>query len=114
MPVFGTTILPLVNGKFHLIHVDIAWLVSMLTNVYYYIHFDFKIASPCGASVALGSSDAIRDSKQNLWTITSGGLVARNGTADPTTANVILLVYVNGALWQEVFLSFLVKLVYLF
>jgi hypothetical protein len=28
--------------------------------------------------------------------------VALNGTADPTTANVILLVYVNGQLWQEV------------
>ncbi len=52
-------------------------------------------------TVAAGSTAAITDASGNLWTITSAGLVAVNGTADTTTANVIELAYVNGTVWQE-------------
>lgn len=44
---------------------------------------------------------AITDASGNLWTITAGGQVAVNGTADTTTSNVIELAYVNGSVWQE-------------
>ena len=40
------------------------------------------------------------DANGNSWAI-SGGLVVLDGSADPTTANVIKLAYVNGVLWQE-------------
>ncbi len=51
--------------------------------------------------VLAGSSAAITDASGNAWTITSGGQVAVNGTADATTANVTELAYVNGTIWQE-------------
>jgi hypothetical protein len=51
--------------------------------------------------VHAGSSSAITDSSGNAWTITSGGKVAVNGTADTTTGNVTELAYVNGEVWQE-------------
>ncbi len=51
--------------------------------------------------VKAGSSSAIVDASGNQWTITSGGQVAVNGTADTTTGNVIELAYVNGEVWQE-------------
>ena len=40
---------------------------------------------------------AITDASGNIWTITSGGQVAVNATAEPTTAKVIELAYVNSA-----------------
>ena len=43
---------------------------------------------------------AILDSGQNVWTIIDGQ-VARDGVADPATANVIALEYKNGLIWQE-------------
>jgi endoglucanase len=52
-------------------------------------------------TVVTGTNAAITDANGNLWTITAGGKVAVNGTADPTTANVIELAYVNGQVWQE-------------
>ena len=51
--------------------------------------------------VHAGSSDAITDTSGNAWTITTGGQVAVNGTADTTTGNVTELAYVNGEVWQE-------------
>ncbi len=51
--------------------------------------------------VKAGSAAAIIDASGNIWTITNGGLVATNGNADATTANVIELAYVNGTIWQE-------------
>ncbi|HEY0182037.1 MAG TPA: hypothetical protein VGC09_04445 [Rhodopila sp.] len=48
-----------------------------------------------------GTHGAITDAAGNKWTITRGGQVAVNGRADPTTANVIELAYVNGMIWQE-------------
>jgi hypothetical protein len=52
-------------------------------------------------TVTAGSTAAITDASGNQWTITSGGQVAANGTADTTTANVTELAYVNGTVWQE-------------
>jgi hypothetical protein len=51
--------------------------------------------------VTAGSTAAITDASGNVWTITSGGQVAVNGTADTTTSYVIELAYVNGVIWQE-------------
>lgn len=48
-----------------------------------------------------GSSAAVTDASGNAWTITAGGQVAINGTADATTGNVTELAYVNGTIWQE-------------
>ena len=52
-------------------------------------------------TVVTDTSKAITDASGNKWTITSGGQVAINGTADTTTANVIELAYVNGTIWQQ-------------
>jgi hypothetical protein len=57
--------------------------------------------SPNDTVVTAGSTTAIVDASGNKWTITSGHQVAVNGTVDTTTANVTLLAYVNGAIWQE-------------
>ncbi len=43
---------------------------------------------------------SIVDRHGNAWSIV-GGQVAVNGVVDPRTANVILLAYVNGRIWQE-------------
>ncbi|WP_428485128.1 cellulase family glycosylhydrolase [Rhodopila sp.] len=51
--------------------------------------------------VLAGSSAGITDTSGHTWTITNGGQVAVNGTADTTTASVIELAYVNGTIWQE-------------
>ena len=52
-------------------------------------------------TVVTGTASAITDASGNKWTITSGGQVAINGTADTTTSGVIELAYVNGTIWQE-------------
>ncbi|HET6609736.1 MAG TPA: hypothetical protein VFG62_23905, partial [Rhodopila sp.] len=57
--------------------------------------------SPNDTMVLAGSSGSVTDAGGNAWTITSGGQVAVNGTADMTTANVTELAYVNGNVWQE-------------
>ncbi|HEY0183091.1 MAG TPA: hypothetical protein VGC09_09815 [Rhodopila sp.] len=43
---------------------------------------------------------SITDATGNSWSI-SNGQVTLNGIADPTTANVIEIAYVNGKVWQE-------------
>lgn len=52
-------------------------------------------------TVVTGTASAITDASGNQWTITRGRQVAVNGIADTTTANVVELAYVNGAVWQE-------------
>ncbi len=47
------------------------------------------------------STTPIVDTSGNKWSINSSAQVAVNGVADTTTANVIELAYVNGAIWQE-------------
>src|SRR6185312_4397740 len=58
-------------------------------------------ASPNDTVVMAGSASAITDANGNQWTITSGGQVAVNGTADASTANVVELAYVGNEVWQE-------------
>jgi ribosomal protein S11 len=60
-----------------------------------------KTPSANDTVVLAGSKAAITDASGNLWTITSGGQVAINGTTDKATANVTELAYVNGTIWQE-------------
>jgi hypothetical protein len=52
-------------------------------------------------TVAIHPGQTITDANGNIWSINAGGQVVTNGAADPTTANVIALAYVNGKLWQE-------------
>ncbi len=77
----------------------LGWLFSQSTNG----NTTLPLPTPSAnfTTVAAGSTAAITDTSGNLWTITSAGLVAVNGTADTTTANVIELAYVNGTVWQE-------------
>ncbi len=58
-------------------------------------------ASANDTIVKAGSTAAITDASGNVWTITSGGQVAVNGTADAATSKVAELAYVNGTIWQE-------------
>ncbi len=58
-------------------------------------------ASPNDTMVLAGATGAIVDAGGNAWTITNSGLVAVNGVADTTTANVTELAYVNHQVWQE-------------
>jgi hypothetical protein len=53
-------------------------------------------------TVAAGSSATLVDSAGNIWAINSDAVITVNGVVDPITANVILLAYVNGFIWQEV------------
>jgi hypothetical protein len=50
--------------------------------------------------ITTGPITSITDASGNFWSI-SKGQVTLNGLADPTTANVIELAYVNGRVWQE-------------
>jgi hypothetical protein len=60
-----------------------------------------QFISPNGTVVAAGDPPAIiSDGAGNTWSILNGQ-VALNGVADPTTARVIKLAYVNGQIWQE-------------
>ncbi len=51
--------------------------------------------------VMAGSTKSLVDAAGNVWTITSGGQVGVNGTADTTTSGVTELAIVNGTIWQE-------------
>ncbi len=44
---------------------------------------------------------SIMDAAGNTWNISAQGQVSVNGVADPTTANVTELAYVDGNVWQE-------------
>lgn len=56
-------------------------------------------ASASGTTVP--SAASITDASGNVWTLTSGAQIAKNGTVDPITANVNLLLYYNGTVYQE-------------
>lgn len=57
--------------------------------------------SPDNTVVKLGSPATINDASGNVWSITAGGQVARNGVADTTTGNVTQLAWEKTVLWQE-------------
>lgn len=56
-------------------------------------------ASPSGTTIP--SASRIVDSSGTVWTLTSGHQIAKNGTVDPVTANVVLLLYYSGVIYQE-------------
>ena len=51
--------------------------------------------------ILAGSKAAITDATGNSWSIDGSGRVAVKGVADPSTANVTTLAYVNKAIWQQ-------------
>ncbi len=53
--------------------------------------------SPSGTLI----QQAIVDAAGVEWTINDAGEVTVNGVGDATTANVIAIAFVNGALWQQ-------------
>lgn len=57
---------------------------------------DTVIGAPAPGSPVPSFTDA----SGNIWAIVAGQ-VAVNGVADPTTANVVELAYVNGQVWQQ-------------
>jgi hypothetical protein len=61
------------------------------------------IPSPDDTVVKAGSSASITDNSGNVWTLTSDAVIAVNGVADTTTANVAEIAFVGGLIWQEVF-----------
>jgi serralysin len=52
-------------------------------------------------TVVTTAGPAIIDGHGNSWTLTAGGQVAVNGTADATTSSVVELAYEKGVIWQE-------------
>ena len=79
----------------------LGWLFSQSTGASVPPPTPTPTPSPNDTVVIAGANAAITDASGNMWTITNGGLVAINGNADTTTANVIELAYVNGTIWQE-------------
>lgn len=56
--------------------------------------------SPDKAVVLAGKGGSIVDAQGAVWTITSNGQIAKNGTTDTVTNSVTQLAYVNHSLWQ--------------
>lgn len=63
----------------------------------------FIVAGPESANntVVTTAGPSITNSVGEVWTLTSSGQIAVNGTVDGTSANVIELAYVNHQVWQE-------------
>lgn len=57
-------------------------------------------ASPNNIVIS-GAVGTITDNSGNTWAITTGGTVAKNGSAAGYSANVVELAFVNGEIWQE-------------
>jgi hypothetical protein len=57
--------------------------------------------SPDNTVVKAGSTATINDASGNVWSITSGNQVARNGVTDTTTNRVTQLAWEKGVIWQE-------------
>lgn len=49
-----------------------------------------------------GDAKTITDSNGDVWDVTAGGQVVRDGAVDTTTSSVTELVYVNGVIWRFV------------
>lgn len=48
-----------------------------------------------------GHVQTIFDANGNVWSIDAAGQVVVNGVVDPTTANVLVIYYINGQIWQN-------------
>jgi hypothetical protein len=57
--------------------------------------------SPDGTTVLVGSNTIITDSHAMVWTISSTGVILKNGQPDNTTQNVIKLYYKTHEVYQE-------------
>ena len=55
--------------------------------------------SPNGTTIPPAVS--ITDSGGVVWTV-SGGVIARNGVVDPLTRQVVLLIFLNGTIYQQI------------
>jgi hypothetical protein len=55
--------------------------------------------SACGTTVPPAAR--IVDAALDVWTLTSGGQIERNGVVDPVTNGVVLLIYFRGLVYQE-------------
>jgi cellulase (glycosyl hydrolase family 5) len=60
----------------------------------------FKAAPVSASGTTIPSASFLIDSSYNKWTV-SGGVIYENGNASVGTANVILLLYYNGVIYQE-------------
>jgi hypothetical protein len=58
-------------------------------------------APPPDPPTAYPGQGQIIDSSGNVWTVTTGGQIAKNGVVDPVTNSVILLLYYNNLVYQE-------------
>jgi hypothetical protein len=58
-------------------------------------------APPPAPPTAYPGQGQIIDSSGNVWTVTTGGQIAKNGVVDPVTNSVILLLYYNNLVYQE-------------
>jgi hypothetical protein len=59
------------------------------------------VIAGASAVTTIPPASQIVDSLGTVWTLTSGGQIAKNGTVDPATGNVILLLYYNNVIYQE-------------
>jgi hypothetical protein len=58
--------------------------------------------SPSANGSTEPSLEQLVDSSRNVWTIgATGGTIYKNGVKDPTSANVVLLLYYDGVIYQE-------------
>jgi glucuronoarabinoxylan endo-1,4-beta-xylanase len=59
------------------------------------------LATPSGSGTIIPSATQIIDASGNIWTLSSTKAVLENGMAAGYTANVALLLYYNGVVYQE-------------
>src|SRR5271166_2056355 len=53
-----------------------------------------------GSMATLGGG-SLKDSSANVWTITSGGVVAENGVNNPNTSNALFILYYGGTVYYK-------------
>jgi hypothetical protein len=64
------------------------------------LNYSLSSESPDQTVVTPGSG-TITDANGSTWSINSAGQIVKDGTVDPTIANVVELAYVNHTIWQE-------------
>jgi Glycosyl hydrolase family 26 len=61
----------------------------------------YQSAAESANNTQVPSANEIVDSSGTIWTLTTSGQIARNGTIDPIANGVVLLAYENHVLWQS-------------